>query len=783
MASDAENKEVLSLRKDLRFGLPPRNHCFVGREKYLRELHQLLVTNTPAPSALTNPACCIVTSRSGMGKTDLAVEFCYRNQDFFDCVIFLEGSSKSVLLKELQQLAEYLGIPGTTPANVVDMILDVFERSELPWLLVIDDVDPDITIPFPKTELGSILMTTRRVTIPERGHTITLEPLSEKKGALMLRKYLMWTQNARLSFAFKDEEFRQISRAVGNYPLYLQKVAWASVNYESSYHILQDLDTRDKLASLLRRGSPETTMCLSIINGITFLEIPKTSLRLLWIVAYLDGNFIADEFLISSDLETQIGCSNSLAMAETIQSLLERRLVSRKPGGLSINRDLQFDILRWLDDFTVLRDATFSSACHLVRAILPTTDAFQRVVSYANNRQGHNPVSHAMRLYENFRQTPGDKLAFLALAFTLCTAGQDCWTRLLRIKGNLLLKAALDIVRSLRSHTQTTFDISQPRLLFGPEDKSPRARRRAEALEGDICALLGAINCHCGIEGRHSSITYRRLALHIRLKHMRRMERTFSVTREAELQLQSSYSDLSIELLYLGDFEGADRVIEICRSHYEEWDPDKNTLLYEYAKYYYVKAFVYMALGDSDRALEASELSVDLLNEESHDTWLIAHHRFAKATMYFYGGRTVQSLEIHEALLSEISEHSLLADDIFYVESIYMVSALSYLTGDYQRTLDLCEALLDRGVENFPEEKARLQHILSLAYLKFGMIRDAKRMEDAAECFRHQHRSAVPNDILRAEIPLAIHDHFCAIHTRLTGQLASRMTRILSSLG
>ncbi|KAI1444556.1 hypothetical protein F5Y02DRAFT_427685 [Annulohypoxylon stygium] len=139
--------------------------------------------------------------------------------------------------------------------------------------------------------------------------------------------------------------------------------------------------------------------------------------------------------------------------------------------------------------------------------------------------------------------------------------------------------------------------------------------------------------------------------------------------------------------------------------------------------------------------------------------------------MFFYSGQAMKSLELHEVILTERS--SCRQDDLRHVESVYMVAALSYFTGDYRRAVDLCEPLLEYGIENVPEECARLQYILSQAYLKSGSIDDAKIMADKAERFRLQHINQIPQGTHRVEEPLAIHDHFCSIYTRLTSKLKS----------
>lgn len=231
-------------------------------------------------------------------------------------------------------------------------------------------------------------------------------------------------------------------------------------------------------------------------------------------------------------------------MRATLKPLRKKGLISPKDDGLSIERALQLEILGWLDLFTALRDSAFSSACYLVGRMIPSPDILQRVVSSDSDSPDRGVIPHAIRLYENLHQRPGNKMASLALALTFTKAGQDCWVRMSPIEGNTLLKAALVIVQALRSRKESAGHASGSQYIFQSYDQTPRAYERAERLEGEICALLGALSTHNGLQARQASMTYRRSALQIRLRQMRKKESAFTITQDDELFLQNTYSDL-----------------------------------------------------------------------------------------------------------------------------------------------------------------------------------------------------------------------------------------------
>ncbi|KAI1452657.1 hypothetical protein F4805DRAFT_472280 [Annulohypoxylon moriforme] len=754
----------MPLQRGMRFGLPIRNNCFVGRELQLNQLQQRLVNNRVASPESQEAISCVLYSPNGWGKTEIAVEFAYRNRDFFDCIIFLKGSIEHGLEEEFQNLAKYFGIHATK-STVVGRIKESFEESKLRWLLILDGIDFELDSLVTLGEFGSIIMTTQIDTMLPLGHPITVEPLTEEMGAALMRRYLESARHGQLPPSFKDDELGEISRKFGNHPPYLLKVVNASADYESSSKILQDINGQNQIASIFRRSSTNLR--------INFTELPRTSLNLLLVIAFLDGFFIHHRILLSSDdLPMDIGCSDAFRMYRTIDSLWEKRLISLGQNGISIDRDLQIDILCWLDIFTTLRDAAFSSACSLIERMMPPIDALQAIGSCDPNNAVCSPIIHAIRLYENLHQTPGRKMAYSTFALTLRKSSQDFWVATSSTEGNILFKAALAVVQAFKSQGGEQ-NVPGSELLSDAYGQTGDPRERAESLERDISGFLGAISSENGLEQKQQSLTYRRSPLQVRLRYTNKTEQIPTVTRDTDLYLQNAYSDLSFGLLYQGNFIEADRIIEIYRSHYEKWDPSLTDLPFENAKYYLVKSFTSMASGDSEKALQLCQQAIDFLAQGHRDTWLFSHYQFVQATMYFYAGQTRKALELHETLLAEKSSRSLPQDDISHVESVYMVSTLNYFAGNYRRAVTLCENILEYGLEKHPEERARLEYILSLAYVKCGMPDDGRIMSDRAEQFRIQHMNLTPRHIYRTEEPLATHDYFCSFYTRLTSKLKS----------
>ncbi len=169
------------------WNVPPRNPFFTGREELLEELERRLAAAKRVASTQA------ITGLGGIGKTQTAVEFCYRHRADYPYVFWADASSADALRASYAQMAQRLKI--TTRETPVDEAAEMFqhwlsERGD--WLLVLDNVDaPDEIRPLrPAASSGHLLVTSRDRKIQGFGQ----EPLgvgvlpSEQATDLLLRR-------------------------------------------------------------------------------------------------------------------------------------------------------------------------------------------------------------------------------------------------------------------------------------------------------------------------------------------------------------------------------------------------------------------------------------------------------------------------------------------------------------------------------------------------------------------------------------------------------------------
>jgi hypothetical protein len=194
------------------------NPAFIGRESDFRALASVLLEGR-SPVAITQA----VQGLGGIGKTQLAVEFCYRYGKFFKGVHWISASNPDAFLSEIAACGAEMDIqpwPEDIQAQVV-LTLNEWRRFG-PRLVVLDGLDDEITGQkmIEKISEGGdvrILITTRRRLWPPElvNSTISLGVFSRYESIALLRKYL--TENT-----YSDNDMDILAAELGDLPLALE---------------------------------------------------------------------------------------------------------------------------------------------------------------------------------------------------------------------------------------------------------------------------------------------------------------------------------------------------------------------------------------------------------------------------------------------------------------------------------------------------------------------------------------------------------------------------------
>ncbi|MEU4741996.1 FxSxx-COOH system tetratricopeptide repeat protein [Actinosynnema sp. NPDC023658] len=202
-------------------GVPPRNVNFTGRTDLLQELERRLVRGATAavlPEALHG--------MGGVGKSQLAIEYAYRNRANFDLIWWVPAERSVKIVNSLVELGQRLDLNVGTEANVaVQQVLDALRSGNHPkvpanWLLIFDNADSPNAVQqyLPTGGTGRILVTSRNSQWLSVARPLEVAVFQRAESVQLLRR-----RDPDLS----EEDAGRLAQALGDLPLAVaQAAAW-----------------------------------------------------------------------------------------------------------------------------------------------------------------------------------------------------------------------------------------------------------------------------------------------------------------------------------------------------------------------------------------------------------------------------------------------------------------------------------------------------------------------------------------------------------------------------
>ena len=186
---------------------------FVPRNVEMTRLTQVLL---PTSTDQIRRKVFIVHGLGGIGKTQLSVEFTRKHQRSYSAVFWVDGSTNERLRRSIADLASRLPQHQISEgsrtysqrgsANVDEVVEDVLKWLSQPlndqWLLIFDNVDREFSGPsrdpeafdvkeyFPTADQGSILITSRLMSLCQLGTDLKLKPVDKLQGSSILENSL-----------------------------------------------------------------------------------------------------------------------------------------------------------------------------------------------------------------------------------------------------------------------------------------------------------------------------------------------------------------------------------------------------------------------------------------------------------------------------------------------------------------------------------------------------------------------------------------------------------------
>jgi len=378
----------------------PRNSFFIGRDEILTRLRTQLQTGQA--TAISQPQAII--GLSGIGKTQIAVEYAYRFHQDYQVVLWARAETTEILTSSFITIASLLNLPEhkAQEQEITMQAVKTWLQTHSGWLLTLDNADDLSLVPafLPSSLGGHLLLTTRAFTIGHLASRIEVDTLSAKQGALfLLRRAALIAPDATLEHISPQQRDLaiQVSQELGGLPLaldqagaYLEATGTALAAYQQIYQ-----QHRTALLAQRRVQGADHPEPVASTWSLSFARVEETNpaaADLLRLCAYLAPDAIPEEILTqgAEHLGAVLGpvASDAFLLGQAIEALRAYSLIGRDPSlqTLSAHRLVQAVVRDALD--AAGRQRWAERAIRAVHAALPA-------VEHANWSEWERLLAHA----------------------------------------------------------------------------------------------------------------------------------------------------------------------------------------------------------------------------------------------------------------------------------------------------------------------------------------------------------------------------------------------------
>ncbi|MFC6085033.1 FxSxx-COOH system tetratricopeptide repeat protein [Sphaerisporangium aureirubrum] len=319
------------------WNVPQKNLNFTGRSDLLTLLHQRLSTGTTAvlPEALHG--------LGGVGKSQIAIEYCYRHQDDYDLIWWIPSERLTMVRQAFVDLAVHLKLNMTEPNMAVPAVKEALRlgRPYANWLLVFDnaeDVD-EIRQFFPTNGPGKIMITSRSREWFSHAAPLEVDVFKREESRQLLR-----IRGPELS----DHDADELSERLGDLPLAIEQAAvWLSETGMPISEYLQLFDEkRQELLSV--EGAEIPVAAAWNVSFDRLRESHPAALQLLQVCAFFAPEPIPRSLLTRTrDLEGPPELLDALAdpieLSRTIRAINQYALakLNHRDNTISLHRLVQ----------------------------------------------------------------------------------------------------------------------------------------------------------------------------------------------------------------------------------------------------------------------------------------------------------------------------------------------------------------------------------------------------------------------------------------------------------
>jgi tetratricopeptide (TPR) repeat protein len=243
------------------YPLPLAN--FVGRKEILKVLAQKL---TPTGQGVTAVVLC---GFAGMGKSELASYFAYKNKKSFSLIYWLQCDNEETLTNSYLSLAKHLqlSLDDTSSLDAIRKQVHKELEKRQGWLLIFDNAENSFPLP---EKGGSILINSQRQDRWPTEGVVEVPPLSLEESKELVRSIFPGVHPLQLEKLV--EKFGAIPLAISRAAaVSIKERPWSGYSFSQKYLLS---DVWNPIFNKIKRENPEAFNELIIVASFLHDNIP-----------------------------------------------------------------------------------------------------------------------------------------------------------------------------------------------------------------------------------------------------------------------------------------------------------------------------------------------------------------------------------------------------------------------------------------------------------------------------------------------------------------------------
>ncbi|MGY4305161.1 hypothetical protein ACVIJ6_002404 [Bradyrhizobium sp. USDA 4369] len=319
-----------------------RNDAFAGREEIISRISAEL--NSSSARAVIQA----IAGLGGIGKTQVALEYCYRYRDSYQIIWWVRAEDKKTRAADLKELGQRLGlaIDQNGETEQIQSTLQLLNQLSS-WLLVFDNVeDPnDLTGLLPTAGHGHVIVTSRHASWAGVAKAITLDVWTRDETI----NYLI-NRTAQADTADNLAAAAELAEVLGRLPLAIEQAA-AYID-ETKIGLIEytKLFSKHKLRlfQLRRPSRNRDEQSVAKVWNISIRRVERASpgaVALLKLCAFLRADQIAKEAIQKQHTAMpeplRATAADFVSLGDAIAVLRRYSLVTATPEYISVHRLLQ----------------------------------------------------------------------------------------------------------------------------------------------------------------------------------------------------------------------------------------------------------------------------------------------------------------------------------------------------------------------------------------------------------------------------------------------------------